>query len=78
MPARAARAPRRAARGGGPAPSRARRGGPPDGSSAPARVKDASLLLIGADTVFRDGTVCNKVGTVALARAAAEAGIPAV
>ncbi|MDQ3778717.1 MAG: hypothetical protein M3310_07660 [Actinomycetota bacterium] len=45
---------------------------------APARVKEASLLLIGADTVFRDGAVCNKVGTLRLARAAAEGGIPTV
>lgn len=45
---------------------------------APARVRDASLLLIGADTVFADGTICNKVGTIPLARAAAEAGVPTV
>lgn len=30
----------------------------------------ASLFLIGADTVFRNGCVCNKVGTRALAEAA--------
>jgi translation initiation factor 2B subunit (eIF-2B alpha/beta/delta family) len=47
-------------------------------AEAPARVKDASLLLFGADTVFRDGTVCNKVGSIALARAAMEARIPVV
>jgi translation initiation factor 2B subunit (eIF-2B alpha/beta/delta family) len=47
-------------------------------AEAPGRVKDATVLLIGADTVFRDGTVCNKVGTIPLARAAAEAGIPTV
>jgi translation initiation factor 2B subunit (eIF-2B alpha/beta/delta family) len=45
---------------------------------APSRVADASILLIGADTVFRDGTLCNKVGTIPLARAAAEAGVPTV
>jgi translation initiation factor 2B subunit (eIF-2B alpha/beta/delta family) len=38
----------------------------------------ASLLLVGADTVFRDGTLCNKTGTTALARAATEHGIPTV
>jgi translation initiation factor 2B subunit (eIF-2B alpha/beta/delta family) len=45
---------------------------------APSRVADASILLIGADTVFRDGTLCNKVGTIRLAKAAAEAGVPTV
>lgn len=45
---------------------------------APSRVRDASILLIGADTVFRDGTICNKVGTIPLAKAAAEAGVPTV
>jgi translation initiation factor 2B subunit (eIF-2B alpha/beta/delta family) len=45
---------------------------------APNRVKDASILLIGADTVFRDGTICNKVGTTALAKAAAEAHVPTI
>ena len=44
----------------------------------PARVADASLVLIGADTVFRDGTICNKVGTIPLAKAAADAGVPTV
>jgi translation initiation factor 2B subunit (eIF-2B alpha/beta/delta family) len=36
------------------------------------------VLLIGADTVFRDGTICNKVGTIPLARAAADAGKPTI
>jgi translation initiation factor 2B subunit (eIF-2B alpha/beta/delta family) len=47
-------------------------------ADAPARVKEASMLLIGADTVFRDGWICNKVGTIPLAKAAGEAGIPIV
>ncbi len=47
-------------------------------AEAPDRVADASILLIGADTVFRDGTLCNKVGTIPLAKAAAEAGVPTV
>jgi translation initiation factor 2B subunit (eIF-2B alpha/beta/delta family) len=47
-------------------------------AEAPSRVRDASILLIGADTVFRDGTLCNKVGTIPLAKAAAEAGIPTI
>jgi translation initiation factor 2B subunit (eIF-2B alpha/beta/delta family) len=45
---------------------------------APSRVREASILLIGADTVFLDGTICNKVGTIPLATAAAEAGVPTV
>jgi translation initiation factor 2B subunit (eIF-2B alpha/beta/delta family) len=45
---------------------------------APGRVAEASILLIGADTVFSDGTICNKVGTIPLAKAAIEAGVPTV
>lgn len=41
-------------------------------------LEHASLLLVGADTVFRDGSVCNKVGTRTLARAAAERGLRTV
>jgi translation initiation factor 2B subunit (eIF-2B alpha/beta/delta family) len=37
-----------------------------------------SLLLVGADTVFRDGALCNKVGTCRLAEAAAGEGVPTV
>jgi translation initiation factor 2B subunit (eIF-2B alpha/beta/delta family) len=47
-------------------------------AEAPDRVADASILLIGADTVFRDGMICNKVGTIPLAKAAADAGIPTI
>jgi translation initiation factor 2B subunit (eIF-2B alpha/beta/delta family) len=47
-------------------------------AEAPSRFPEASLFLLGADTVFRDGTVCNKIGTIPLARAAAEAGCPIV
>ena len=38
----------------------------------------ASLLLLGADTVFRDGSLVNKVGTSGLAAAAKDAGVPVV
>ena len=34
-----------------------------------------SLVLVGADTVFRDGTLCNKIGTRALAEAAEAEGV---
>lgn len=45
---------------------------------APAQLEWASLLLVGADTVFRCGTVSNKAGTRALAEAAAEVTVPTV
>ncbi len=38
-------------------------------------LRHASLFLVGADTVFRDGTLCNKAGTHALAQAAADEGV---
>src|SRR5688572_18850347 len=46
-----------------------------DDDEAEAALEHASLLLVGADTVFRDGDVCNKVGTQPLARAAMEQGV---
>ena len=39
-------------------------------------MRDSNLLLLGADTVFRDGSLVNKVGTRAIARAAKEAECP--
>jgi ribose 1,5-bisphosphate isomerase len=47
-------------------------------AQAPRRLEWASLLLVGADTVFSDGTVCNKVGTTALAEAAIGETVPVV
>jgi len=47
-------------------------------ADAPGRVSEVSMLLIGADTVFRDGQVCNKVGTIPLAKAAQAAGVPTI
>lgn len=47
-------------------------------AAAPAALAGATILLIGADTVFSDGTLCNKIGTTALAEAAARYGIPVV
>jgi translation initiation factor 2B subunit (eIF-2B alpha/beta/delta family) len=47
-------------------------------SKAPRRLEWASLLLVGADTVFRCGTLYNKTGTRALAEAAADVGVPAI
>jgi translation initiation factor 2B subunit (eIF-2B alpha/beta/delta family) len=45
---------------------------------APKQLEWVSLLLIGADTVFRDGTLCNKAGTRRLAEAAAEHHVPTI
>ena len=39
---------------------------------------DASLFLVGADSVYRDGALCNKVGTERIARAAQEQGVPTI
>jgi translation initiation factor 2B subunit (eIF-2B alpha/beta/delta family) len=47
-----------------------------DDSDAEHAVETVNLLLIGADTVFRDGSLVNKVGTAGLARAAKDAGVP--
>jgi translation initiation factor 2B subunit (eIF-2B alpha/beta/delta family) len=47
-------------------------------ADAPAALDDATLFLVGADTVFRDGTLNNKIGTTALAEAAAARDIPTV
>jgi len=49
-----------------------------DDQAAPRQLEWASLLLVGADTVFRCGTLCNKQGTRELAEAAADAGVPAI
>ena len=47
-------------------------------ADGPAALADATLFLIGADTVFLDGTVCNKIGTTKLAEAALTEETPTV
>lgn len=42
----------------------------------PSLVREAGCVLVGADSVLRDGSVVNKIGTYALALAAAEAKKP--
>jgi translation initiation factor 2B subunit (eIF-2B alpha/beta/delta family) len=49
-----------------------------DDTDAEHAVGTVDLLLIGADTVFRDGSLVNKVGTVGLAKAAKKAGVSVV
>ena len=46
--------------------------------AAPSALERASVLLLGADTVFRDGSVCNKIGTRLLAEAAVSHRVPVV
>jgi ribose 1,5-bisphosphate isomerase len=41
-------------------------------------VQSVSLLLLGADTVFRDGSLINKIGTRKLTKAAKKAGVPVI
>src|SRR3954447_3126720 len=49
-----------------------------DDSDAAHAVGTVDLLLLGADTVFRDGSLVNKVGTSELAEAAKKAGVPVI
>ena len=46
-----------------------------DAAGAVSRV---SLVLVGADTVFLDGALCNKLGTRDLAQTAADEGVPTI
>jgi len=45
---------------------------------ASAELEWASLVLVGADTIFRCGTLCNKIGTRGLAEAAAAHAVPTI
>ena len=47
-----------------------------DDSDAEHAVGTVGILLVGADTVFHDGSLVNKVGTAGLTKAAKEAGVP--
>jgi translation initiation factor eIF-2B subunit delta/methylthioribose-1-phosphate isomerase len=49
-----------------------------DDTDAEHAVGSVDLLLLGADTVFRDGSLVNKVGTVGLAKAAKKAGVSVI
>ena len=49
----------------------------PDEAAASA-LDRASVVLVGADTVFRDGSLCNKVGTRLIAEAARAHRVPVV
>jgi translation initiation factor 2B subunit (eIF-2B alpha/beta/delta family) len=45
---------------------------------APNAIETVDVFLIGADTVFRCGTLCNKIGTTRLAEAAQKHGVPTI
>jgi translation initiation factor 2B subunit (eIF-2B alpha/beta/delta family) len=47
-------------------------------AEAPRAAKAVRLVLVGADTVYRDGTLSNRRGTFAIAEAAAAARVPLV
>jgi translation initiation factor 2B subunit (eIF-2B alpha/beta/delta family) len=47
-------------------------------ADAVRELEASSLFLVGADTVFRDGVICNKIGTAQLAEAASELGVRTV
>jgi translation initiation factor 2B subunit (eIF-2B alpha/beta/delta family) len=47
-------------------------------ADAPRFAKGVRLVLVGADTVYRDGTLSNRRGTFAIAEAAASARVPLV
>jgi translation initiation factor eIF-2B subunit delta/methylthioribose-1-phosphate isomerase len=49
-----------------------------DDSDAEHAVGTVNLLLIGGDTVFRDGSLVNKVGTAGLTKAAKKAGVSVI
>jgi translation initiation factor eIF-2B subunit delta len=49
-----------------------------DDHDGPEVAKSVEVVLVGADTVFRCGTLENKIGTRPLAEAAAAAGVPTV
>ena len=49
-----------------------------DDTDAEHAVGTVDLLLLGADTVFRDGSLVNKVGTAGLAKAAKKASVPVI
>jgi ribose 1,5-bisphosphate isomerase len=49
-----------------------------DDSDAEHAVGTVDVLLLGADTVFRDGSLVNKVGTSGLAKAAKKAKVPVI
>ena len=49
-----------------------------DDVDGPQALAEADLFVIGADTVFHDGTLCNKIGTTTIAEAAQKQSVPTI
>jgi translation initiation factor 2B subunit (eIF-2B alpha/beta/delta family) len=49
-----------------------------DDGDAPKAARGVRLVLVGADTIYRDGTLLNRRGTLAIAEAAAGSRVPVV
>src|SRR4051812_40336831 len=49
-----------------------------DDAEAPRAARGVRLVLVGADTIYRDGTLLNRRGTLAIAEAAAGSRVPVV
>ena len=47
-------------------------------AEGPDAARESDLVLLGADTVFRDGSLVNKIGTGAIASAAKSAGVKVI
>jgi translation initiation factor 2B subunit (eIF-2B alpha/beta/delta family) len=47
-------------------------------AEGPDAARESDLVLLGADTVFRDGSLVNKIGTLGIVSAAKDAGVPVV
>ena len=47
-------------------------------AEGPDAARESDLVLLGADTVFRDGSLVNKIGSRAIASAAKDAGVPVI
>jgi translation initiation factor 2B subunit (eIF-2B alpha/beta/delta family) len=48
------------------------------GAVETSEMSSANVVVVGADTVFRDGSVVNAAGTCALAKTASRAGVPVI
>ncbi|MGC9974663.1 MAG: hypothetical protein ABSC36_04660, partial [Gaiellaceae bacterium] len=47
-------------------------------NEGPEAARESDLVLLGADTVFRDGSLVNKIGTARIASAAKDAGVTVI
>lgn len=47
-------------------------------AEGPDAARESDLVLLGADTVFKDGSLVNKIGTGGIARAAKDAGVTVI